>query len=98
MLKRLPDISDRPVTITIDGAAFVARRGDTVAAALMTAGHPASRMHPVTSEPRGPYCLMGVCFECLVTIDGIGNRQSCMIEVGDGMVVETQSARREAGR
>jgi len=39
-----------------------------------------------------------VCFECLVTIDGVGNRQGCLIEVREGMAIETQSRRREAGR
>ena len=42
--------------------------------------------------------MMGVCFECLVTIDGVGNRQGCLVEVADGMRIETQKARREAGR
>jgi NADH dehydrogenase/NADH:ubiquinone oxidoreductase subunit G len=42
--------------------------------------------------------MMGVCFECLVTIDDVGNRQACLIPVRDGMRVETQKGKREAGR
>jgi predicted molibdopterin-dependent oxidoreductase YjgC len=38
--------------------------------------------------------MMGVCFECLVTINGIGNRQGCLIAVTDGMAVETQKGAR----
>jgi sarcosine oxidase subunit alpha len=40
---------------------------------------------------------MGVCFECLVTVDGVGNRQGCMVLVRDGMCIETQQGKREYG-
>ena len=53
---------------------------------------------PVAGAPRAPYCLMGVCFECLVTVDGVGSRQGCLVPVREGMKVETQIGRREAGR
>ena len=42
--------------------------------------------------------MMGVCFDCLVTIDGVGNRQGCLVRVRDGMAVETQQGGREPGR
>jgi sarcosine oxidase subunit alpha len=42
--------------------------------------------------------MMGVCFDCLVTIDGVGNRQGCVVSVREGMVIETQQGRREVGR
>jgi sarcosine oxidase subunit alpha len=41
---------------------------------------------------------MGVCFDCLVTIDGVGSRQACLVPVREGMLVETQLGKREAGR
>jgi len=41
---------------------------------------------------------MGVCFDCLVSIDGIGNRQACLVQVAQGMRVETQQGKREVGR
>ncbi len=50
---------------------------------------------PVTGSARGPYCMMGVCFDCLVEIDGEGNRQACMIEARDGMVVKRQMGARK---
>jgi hypothetical protein len=40
---------------------------------------------------------MGVCFECLVTIDGVGNRQACMIEARDGMRIESGQGKRDYG-
>ena len=54
--------------------------------------------HSVRGEPRGPYCGIGACFDCLVTIDGVGNRRACMEEVAQGMSIETQGAKREITR
>jgi sarcosine oxidase subunit alpha len=86
------------VAITVDGAPVQARAGDTVAAALLAAGMTSTRTTPVSGAPRAPYCMMGVCFECLVTIDDVGNRQGCLVPVSEGMRIETQKGKREAGR
>ena len=97
MFKRLGEVG-AAVAITVDGKPIRARVGDTVAVALLAAGIDHCRTTPVAGAPRAPYCLMGVCFECLVTIDGVGSRQGCLVPVRDGMAVETQVGRREAGR
>ena len=47
-------------------------------------------LRAVTSAPRAPYCMMGVCFECLVEIDGKPSRQACLTPVRDGMVIKRQ--------
>lgn len=97
MFKRLAD-AGTAVALTVDGKPVRARSGDTVAAALLAAGIDRCRTTPVTGAPRLPYCLMGVCFDCLVTIDGVGSRQACLVPVHEGMTVETQIGKREAGR
>ena len=97
MFKRL-DESGTTLSFTVDGQPIRARTGDTVAAALLAAGIDHCRTTPVSGAPRAPYCLMGVCFDCLVTIDGVGSRQACLVPVGEGMLVETQLGKREAGR
>jgi D-hydroxyproline dehydrogenase subunit gamma len=98
MFRRLqPDAGVR-VTITIDGRAVEAAEGDTVAAALLAAGLDHCRTTPVSGAPRAPYCMMGVCFDCLVTIDGVGSRQACLVPVREGMKVEIQHGKRELGR
>jgi len=97
MFKRLGD-AGAAVTLKIDGKPISARTGDTVAAAMLAAGVDHCRTTPVTGSPRAPYCLMGVCFDCLVTIDGVGSRQGCLVPVREGMAVETQVGKREAGR
>jgi sarcosine oxidase subunit alpha len=97
MFRRLAD-AGTAVALTVDGKPVRARSGDTVAAALLSAGIDHCRTTPVTGAPRAPYCLMGVCFDCLVTIDGVGSRQACLVPVQEGMKVETQIGKREAGR
>jgi sarcosine oxidase subunit alpha len=63
---------------------------DSVAGALMLAGVRDFRDTPVSGSPRGPFCLMGSCFDCLVDIDGVANRQACMVRVVEGMRVRRQ--------
>ena len=94
MFRRLPD-ERALVRLTLDGQAIEAREGDSVAAALLAAGISACRTTPVSDSPRAPYCMMGVCFDCLVTIDGVGNRQACLVRVEDGMQVAMQRGKRE---
>ena len=97
MFRRLGDMG-ATLTLKVDGKEIRARLGDTVAAALLAAGIERCRTTPVSGAPRAPYCLMGVCFDCLVSIDGIGSRQACLTPVRDGMRVETQPGKREVGR
>ena len=99
MFKRLQPESDyASVAIFIDGKPFLARDSDTVAAAMLAAGFDHCRTTPVSGAPRAPYCMMGVCFDCLVSIDGVGNRQACLVRVCEGMRIEMQRGRRELGR
>ena len=97
MFRRLTEARPAFLTILIAGVACEAREGDSVAAAMLGTGHSVTRMSALSGAPRAPYCLMGVCFECLVTIDGIDNRQACMTEVRPGMRVETVFAKRNYG-
>lgn len=97
MFKRLGDMG-ATITLEVDGKAIRARTGDSVAAAMLAAGIGPCRTTAVSGSPRAPYCLMGVCFDCLVSIDGVGGRQACLVPVREGMQVATQQGRREAGR
>lgn len=90
MFRRLHDDARPAVTIHLDGEAIPAREGDTVAAAMLAAGIDQTRTTPVSGAPRLPFCMMGVCFDCLMEIDGLPNRQACMVRVRDGMQVRRQ--------
>jgi|SRR5688572_20318240 predicted molibdopterin-dependent oxidoreductase YjgC len=94
MFKRIAEPPTPRITLSVDGRPIEAREGETVASALLAAGIVAFRTTPVSGTPRGPLCMMGVCFECLVTIDGAGSRQACMTLVRPGMAVETQRGAR----
>jgi len=79
------------VTISFDGTELTVPAGLNVAAALLAAGVVETRSTPKTGAARAPYCMMGICFDCLMVIDGEANRQACMVPVADGMRVETQA-------
>lgn len=92
---RLPDpIRSATLTVHFNGNPVSAREGDTVAAALLAAGHSIFRATPVSGDARGPYCMMGVCFDCLVEIDGRPNRQACQVLVRDGMRIRPMQGAR----
>jgi D-hydroxyproline dehydrogenase subunit gamma len=84
------------VRLHFEGRAIEAREGDSVAAALLAAGVAVFRGSAVSGAARGPWCLMGVCFDCLVEIDGVGSRQACLVEVAEGMAVRRMAGPRDA--
>jgi len=93
MFKRIdlpPGETPPAVEISVDGRRVEARAGDTLATALLCAGVVPLRHTPVSGRPRSPLCLMGVCFDCLVEVDGVQNVQSCLVEVRAGMQVKLQ--------
>jgi len=90
MFKTLPDTGGTTVTVVVNGAPFSAPVGCTAAAALLLADALPTRTTPVSNAPRAPYCMMGVCFECLVAIDGVPNQQGCLIPVVEGMRIDRQ--------
>ena len=100
MFRRLPDLAraSPQVTLTFEGAPLVAHAGDSLACALLAAGVLDCRTTPVSGAARAPYCLMGVCFDCLVTIDAKANRQACMVPVEGGMRVSRQTGKHDATR
>lgn len=83
------------LSVTLNGAQLQVPVGSSVAASLLSAGVKRFRNSPVSGEPRAPYCMMGVCFECLLEIDGVSNRQSCLVEVREGMDIRTQDGMRD---
>jgi hypothetical protein len=87
-----------PVTIAVDGAAVTAAAGEPVAAVLLRLEPPIARTTPVGGRPRAPYCMMGVCFDCLAIVDGVPSTQTCRTAVREGMRVERQHGARVIGQ
>ena len=91
MFRRIDGLDPAEVAFTADGRSLRAPEGANLAATLLAAGFSPFRLTPVSGAARAPYCMMGVCFDCLATIDGRPNRQTCLEVVRAGMVVERQA-------
>jgi predicted molibdopterin-dependent oxidoreductase YjgC len=86
-----PELERGPrVRVVLDGSAVEAYEGETVATVLLARGEITTRT-TVKGEPRGIFCGMGVCFDCLVVVDGVPNTRACMTWVRDGMHVSRQA-------
>jgi predicted molibdopterin-dependent oxidoreductase YjgC len=81
----------KEVEIFFEEQPFAVPAGISVASALLLIGAEYTRRSPVTNAKRAPYCMMGVCFECLVEIDGHFSQQGCLVEVRAGMRISRQS-------
>lgn len=77
-----------------EGRAIPFRAGQSLAGALMAAGIVHFRKSPVSGSERGPWCLMGICYECLLRIDGNDNQRACSTAARPGMKVERQNGAR----
>ncbi|QSB17026.1 (2Fe-2S)-binding protein [Natronosporangium hydrolyticum] len=73
-----------------DGEPVPATPGQTVAAALWAAGVRSWRTSRVEGAPRGLFCGIGVCYDCLVTIDGVANQRACLVPARPQLRVATQ--------
>jgi predicted molibdopterin-dependent oxidoreductase YjgC len=78
------------VTIKVDGQPVSAVEGEPIAATLMAAGKMDLRYTTKQDQPRGVFCAIGRCTDCMMTVDGIPNVRTCVTPVQEGMVVETQ--------
>lgn len=89
-----PTGSQRGPTFTFrfDGDPVVAHSGETVAAALLAAGHRELRRTRVDGSPRGLFCAIGTCFDCLVTVDGSGPVRACLTPASRDLEVERPRA------
>ena len=88
-----PAVGD--LTIWFEGAPIAARASDSIAVALLAGGIVATRSTAISGSSRGPFCMMGACFECLAMVDGTPNVQTCMTPVRDGMRVLRQVGARQ---
>lgn len=97
MFRKLHSSVPGGMTIFIDGAPVEVEPGESVAAVLLRQAEPWSRLTPITQTKRAPYCLMGVCFDCLAEVDGVASVQTCLKSVCDGMRVARQTDKRRIG-
>ena len=77
------------VSFTFNGAAYEGVPGQSIAAALMASGVRELRATRFHKEPRLIFCGIGICFDCVVTINGVANQRACLIEISNDMKVES---------
>jgi predicted molibdopterin-dependent oxidoreductase YjgC len=96
LFRPIPAVTEPLIDVEFDGRRLEVLGQRSVAAALLAAGVSRFRSTPVSGASRAPYCMMGVCFECLLEIDGISNRQACLVTVQPGMKIRSQEGARHA--
>jgi D-hydroxyproline dehydrogenase subunit gamma len=95
MFRRRRDADPATIAVTVEGRTVLVAAGASAAAAMLAAGLRNFRETPVEGRERAPYCMMGICFDCLAEIDGVPNCQSCMVEACPGMRIRRQIRARE---
>jgi predicted molibdopterin-dependent oxidoreductase YjgC len=95
MFKRLHEPASGMITVYVEGKPVQVPEGETVANVLLAEDADHFFSSVVSGDRRGPHCMIGACFECLVEIDGVANRQACLTRARDGMRVERQAAVRK---
>lgn len=81
----------KPIVVQVNGQPTTAFTGETIATVLLAEGIRAFRHTLKTGRPRGIFCGMGICYDCVVTVDGVPNVRACVTYVEEGMVIETRS-------
>jgi aerobic-type carbon monoxide dehydrogenase small subunit (CoxS/CutS family) len=81
-----------PFRLTVDGQPVTGYAGETVATVLLAAGRRIFRHTPHQQQRRGLFCGMGLCYDCLVTIDGTPHQRACLVRAAAGMRIETGEA------
>jgi len=81
----------KEITITVDGEPVTAYEGDMIAAALVAAGWRHFRLTRRHGEPRGIFCAIGRCTDCVMNVNGRPNVRTCITPVEAGMVITTQT-------
>ncbi|MBS4020996.1 MAG: (2Fe-2S)-binding protein [Dethiobacter sp.] len=84
------DRREKKIIISVDGKEIEAVDGEPIAAALLAAGIRVFRKTPKTGGPRGVFCAIGRCTDCIMTVNGLPNVRTCVTPVEQGMEIETQ--------
>ncbi|WP_299668035.1 (2Fe-2S)-binding protein [uncultured Ruegeria sp.] len=90
MFRSLQSDDHNLISLSVNGQSVKARKGQSVWSAMAVAGEVVTRKAALSGNARSAYCAMGVCFECVVEIDGLPNQQACLRRVAEGMNVSTQ--------
>ena len=79
------------ITFTFNGQEFSCESGQSIAAALIAANNRELRTTRFENQPRSIFCGIGICYDCVVVIDGVANQRSCLVIAKPGMKVESSA-------
>jgi predicted molibdopterin-dependent oxidoreductase YjgC len=79
----------KTVTFSFNGQDLSCEEGQSIAAALISQGYTSLRNTRFKDEPRMIFCGIGICFDCVVVVDGVANQRACITAVSDGMKIES---------
>ena len=85
------DENESYVNITVDGKPLRVKEGSMIAAALIAEGIRINRYTRKEHKPRGIFCGIGQCTDCVMVVNGQPNVRTCITRVEEGMVIETQN-------
>ena len=94
MFERMEKSQRARLRFTFNGTEIIGQHGNSIAAALLGAGHLVFRNTPVSGAERGPFCMMGSCFDCLVIVNG-ETVQACQTAARNGLIVTSPPAVRD---
>lgn len=94
MFRKLLEPGEDAMAIEIDGVAVAATAGESVAAVLLRQEDAWSRETAISGSKRAPYCMMGVCFDCLAEVNGVASVQTCLTTATPGMRIRRQTGKR----
>jgi len=77
------------ISFTFNGNVFTCESGQSIAAALIASDNRQLRATRFGNEPRSIFCGIGICFDCVVVVDGVANQRSCLVEAKQGMKVDS---------
>lgn len=94
-IKKHPILGDyregKRVKIVVNGKEISAYEGEPIAAALLAAGIHVFRRTRKRNDPRGPFCGIGLCTDCVMEVNGKPNVRTCVTPVEEGMTVKSQA-------
>ncbi|CAB4533129.1 unannotated protein [freshwater metagenome] len=80
----------RRISFSFNGKPFSGEEGQSIAAALLNSGVTELRKTRFEGEPRTIFCGIGICFDCVVTVNNVANQRSCLIEISEGAEIVSQ--------
>lgn len=82
------------IAITVDGEILTGPAGSSISGILLENGRDSWRTTSRDRRPRGIFCGIGVCYDCILAVNGVRDVRACQRRAEDGDVIERQTEQR----